>query len=614
MNSERISTTNMTIMNTRNILIYASLLLGGLFLGFLFFGGNPEPHSLDEHIAETHTNEEGNIIYTCSMHPQIRQEEPGNCPICGMELIPADDAEPSTNPNALVMTAAAMELAEIQTTPVVKGTPVSRLYLPGKVMADQNKVSGVTAHVPGRITELYVDFAGAYVEEGQRMASIYSPELIAAQQELLETLKYKEQNPVLYQAARKKLELWELPISTIDEIEQSGKVMQSVEIVSPVSGYVSEINVKRQQHVMEGALMYTVADLSSVWVMFDVYESQLSYVNEGESISFATASLPGVTFEGAIEYVDPLINDRSRSLQIRVEADNPNNQLKPNMLAEGILESSTGTQERLLVPRSSVLWTGKRSVVFVKSPDTEEPTFTAREITLGERVGDQYIVADGLQEGEEVVTNGTFKLDSAAQLADKLSMMNRTPGTGANRTGHEGHTMSSMQNNTTETQPADHSNHESVMDTIPDTFKTQVKTVVAEYLLLKDALVESKAEQVSSHAGEIQNKLTNVDMSLVKGEMHNQWMEFLETIGNQSESIKNTQDLKEQRDAFISLSDAMIQTVKTFEIPGVIYEQFCPMANGGEGASWLSTEDQVANPYYGDMMHNCGETITKIKY
>jgi Cu(I)/Ag(I) efflux system membrane fusion protein len=548
------------------------------------------------------------------MHPQIRQEEPGNCPICGMELIPAANDETGTDPNALVMTAAAMELAEIQTTQVVKGNPVSRLYLPGKVMADQNNVSGVTAHVPGRITELYVDFAGAFVNEGQRMASIYSPELIAAQQELLETLKYKEQNPVLYQAARKKLELWELPISTIDEIEQSGKVMQSVDIVSPASGYVSDINVKRQEHVMEGSLMYTVEDLTSVWVMFDVYESQLPFVDKGESITFTTASLPGKTFEGTIEYLDPQINDRSRSLQIRVEAENPDNELKPNMLAEGVLESSTGSQERLLVPRSSVLWTGKRSIVFVRTPGTDKPTFTAREITLGERVGDQYIVADGLEEGEQVVVNGTFKLDSAAQLADKLSMMNRTPGTGANRTGHEGHTMSSMENNTTGAQPVDHSNHEAEMDTVPDTFKNQVKVVVAEYLILKDALVESESEKVSSSAGDLQNALTQVDMTLVKGELHNQWMEFLEVIGNESETIKNTQDLKEQRNAFITLSDAMIRTIKNFEIPGVIYEQFCPMANGGEGASWLSNEDQVANPYYGDRMHNCGETITKIEY
>ncbi len=607
-------------MNTKNLIIYAGLLLGGLLLGFLFFGGDSEQQSLDEHIAETHTDEQGNVVYTCSMHPQVRQSEPGNCPICGMELIKADDTGTApADPNALVMSQAAMELADIQTTPVTRGNPVSTLYVPGKVEPNRNNVSSVTAHVPGRIIDLYVDFEGAYVEKGEKMASLYSPQLIAAQQELLETVKFKSQNPVLYQAARKKLELWELPVSTINEIEETGKVMESVDIVSPVSGYVTQINAERQQHLMEGSMMYKVADLSSVWVMFDIYESQLSYVEEGQTITFTTASHPGKQFRGVIDYIDPLLNDGSRSLNIRVKAENPDALLKPNMLAEGVLKADSGQEKQLLVPRSAVMWTGKRSVVFVKDPVAQEPTFTAREIVLGNRVGDHYIVAEGLEEGEQVVTNGTFKLDSAAQLADKLSMMNRTPGTGANRTGHEGHTMPGDSEPareravTDETQ--DHSGHQDVeTSAVPDAFKNQLLRVVNRYLELKDALVETDETKAKVLANTMLTALSGVDMSLLQGDAHNEWMRFLSALERHARTIADAETIERQRTAFSTLSPKLIETVKHFEVPGVFYQQFCPMSNDGEGAYWLSASEDIANPYYGDAMHNCGETITKIEF
>ena len=176
-------------MKTKNILIYSGLLLGGLFLGYLFFGGTSEPQTLEEHISETHTDEEGNVVYTCSMHPQVRESEPGNCPICGMELIPADDFNEndseSVSPNAVQFSKAALALAKIETTPVRFDNPVLETRLPGKVAVNQNLVSNITAHFPGRVRELYVDYTGDYVRKGQKLASIYSPELITAQRELL---------------------------------------------------------------------------------------------------------------------------------------------------------------------------------------------------------------------------------------------------------------------------------------------------------------------------------------------------------------------------------------------------------------------------------------------
>lgn len=622
--------------NLKKYSLYIAIGVVGILLGALIFGGTEtkvELQTPDEHIADSHTDDEGNVIYSCSMHPSVRQNEPGDCPICGMELIPVNDNSTGGNPNELTMSLAAMKLAEIETSVVRSGNPVSTIYLPGKVMPDQNKVSSVTALFGGRIVNLYVDYEGAFVRKGQKIASIYSPELISAQQELLQAAKFKEQNPVLYKSAKRKLALWELPVQTIEEIESTGEIKTELDIVSPATGYVTKLNVSREDYVNRGSMIYMVADLSSVWVMFDAYESDLSLIEEGQKIMFTTATYPGEKFEGTVSFVDPSVNNMSRTADVRVKASNPDKKLKPNMLAEGILTANTSSQRSLLIPKSAVLWTGPRSIVFIQVQDREEPTFIAREVTLGKRVGSQYIILEGLEAGEEVITHGNFKLDGAAQLADKLSMMNRNPGTGANRTGHEGHTMgtgntgememnsepvnsnmndhSGHQNMQMEDQ--DHSDHEMDMKPVSAEFKSQLNAVLVEYLALKDALVESDNSGVSSAAKEIQSQLEKVEMSLVKGDMHLMWMDHLSELSKSTNELAETNDLKVQRSEFLKLSETLIESVKTFGVTGVVYQQFCPMTDGGKGGYWLSESEEIKNPYFGEQMLKCGETITKIE-
>ncbi|HCI71368.1 MAG TPA: efflux RND transporter periplasmic adaptor subunit, partial [Balneola sp.] len=580
------------------------------------FGGTEtkvELQTPDEHIADSHTDDEGNVIYSCSMHPSVRQSEPGDCPICGMELIPVNDNSTGGNPNELTMSLAAMKLAEIETSVVRSGNPVSTIYLPGKIMPDQNKVSSVTALFGGRIVNLYVDYEGAFVRKGQKIASIYSPELISAQQELLQAAKFKEQNPVLYKSAKRKLALWELPVQTIEEIESTGEIKTELDIVSPATGYVTKLNVSREDYVNRGSMIYMVADLSSVWVMFDAYESDLSLIQEGQNIMFTTATYPGEKFEGTVSFVDPSVNSMSRTADVRVKANNPEKKLKPNMLAEGILTANISNQKSLLIPKSAVLWTGPRSIVFVQIPNKEEPTFIAREVTLGKRVGEQYIILEGLEAGEEVVTHGNFKLDGAAQLADKLSMMNRNPGTGANRTGHEGHNMGAgdsgemkMEMNSRSMNEEDHSNHQNMnteTKSVPAEFKSQLNNVVQEYLKLKDALVMSDKSKVTAYANKLENELKNVNMTLVKGELHTTWMKQLEKIDSSNKELKQSQNIEAQRAAFLTLSSTLIESVKTFGIPSVIFQQYCPMTDEGKGGYWLSETEEIANPYFGDQMH-----------
>lgn len=615
-------------MKTKNILIYSGILFCGLFLGHLFFGGSPDPQTLDEHIAETHTNEAGEVVYTCSMHPQIRENEPGNCPICGMELIPADDAQNGSveNDYTLTMTNAAVKLAEIQTSPVKYGNAVHSFTLPGKVVENQNNVSSVTAHFPGRIRDLYVDYEGTFVQEGQKLASVYSPELIAAQQELLETMKYKEQNPRLYQAARQKLRLWEFPLSTIDEIEESGEIMTELDFYSPVSGYVSEVAISREQHVMEGGLMYRVVNLSSVWVDFQAFESNVANIEEGDNVQFSVEAFPGQQFESEVIYVDPFLNDDSRSVTIRTRIENPNSRLKPGMLARANIQSSVAEGESLLVPRSAVMWTGKRSVVYVQVQGTDTPTFEAREVEIGQRAGEYYVVESGLEEGELVVTNGTFKIDSAAQLNDKLSMMNREPGSGANRPAHDHGNMdmesgseSEMNRETNgDTEEMDHSQHQNMQSMSADTTHNEyahqhtghLDTLVENYLKMKSALTNDDFDEAQTHfqafAEEVRSS-SEMNDHQEHAQKHATHHAAMISAVNEAEVAS---DIKAFRSAFKKISTELITALENQGYEGNLFKQYCPMYEGG--STWISDNEEIQNPFYGSQMHSCGETVEQL--
>jgi Cu(I)/Ag(I) efflux system membrane fusion protein len=369
-----------TKVNYKQIAKITGILLTGLFLGWVFFGGSAsnQPENMDEHVSETHTDAQGNIVYTCSMHPSVRQNEPGNCPICGMELIEAGNSGgmQEENPYELTMTPAAMRLAEVQTTEINRGKAAKTVRMPGKIKVDERRMKSLPSHFPGRIEELYANFTGEYISKGQKVAAIYSPELISAQKELLEALKYKEQNPSLYQATRRKLLNWKIPVDQINEIESTGEIKTQFDITSHMGGYIMEKNINVGDHVQMGSVMYKMADLSRLWVMFQAYENDLAGLDKGDSVEFTVGAYPGETFNARITYIDPVLNSIKRTVSVRAEVANPNNRLKPEMLAEGVVSSTLdkGT-DQLLVPKSAVLWTGERSVVYVKKPNTEQPTF-----------------------------------------------------------------------------------------------------------------------------------------------------------------------------------------------------------------------------------------------
>lgn len=421
--------------NKREIKLIGITLVAGLFLGWLFFhsSGNETAHNHEEH------TEAEESVYTCSMHPQIKQNKPGLCPICAMDLVPMETGSAEgehVDPNEIQMTESALALASVQTTIVKRGIPEKNVQLLGKVKADERKISELTARFGGRIEKLFINYTGQQVRKGQKLGTIYSPELISAQKELLEAVKYKSSNPSFYKAARTKLRLWDLTEQQIDAIENNGEPKTFFEILSPITGTVTKRHVAIGDYVKEGSALFEVIDLSKVWVMFDAYESDLPWIKKGDIIDFAIQSVPGETFNGKVTYIDPFIDAQTRVAQVRVELNNPKQQLKPEMFANGILKSNIAENtNELLIPKSSILWTGKRAVVYVKVPGRETASFIYRQIILGAEAGNFYVVADGLSEGEEIATNGVFKIDAAAQLAGKSSMMN--PDGGQVSTGHD---------------------------------------------------------------------------------------------------------------------------------------------------------------------------------
>jgi len=400
---------------------YGLLVLAGLFLGWLLFHSNNKTTNEQKSTVESKKQ-----IWTCSMHPQIHLDHPGKCPICGMELILLQNAGAKVDSNAVVFSKEAMELANVSTSVVSRQKPVKEVRLYGKVQADERLLQNQVAHIGGRIEKLYVNFTGEPVRKGQLLAVIYSPDLITAQQELIEAAKSKLTQPDIYQAAMQKLMQWMLTENQIAQIEKSGKVKTDFEVYSNTSGIVTAKRVATGDHVSEGSVLFDIANLSNVWVLFDAYESDLPFLKVGNTISFTLQAMPGTNFSASIQFIDPVIDPVNRVAKVRVEVGNAGGKLKPEMFATGVVKANLNEfKNKLVIPRSAVLWTGKRSIVYVKQPNASEINFKMREIELGPMLGNSYVVERGLTEGEEIVTDGTFSVDAAAQLAGKPSMMSR---------------------------------------------------------------------------------------------------------------------------------------------------------------------------------------------
>ena len=517
-----------------------------------------------ETTKETH-NHEQSVTYTCSMHPQITQDAPGSCPICGMALIEKDQNTSGKDPSTLSFTEEALSLMNVETFTVGQsvGSSTSK-ELSGRIQVDETTVFDQTAKYSGRVERLLVHSNGEMIRKGQKIAEIFSPEIYKAQKELLIAAGSKNSQPQYYQAVREKLRIMKFSNQWIDALESRGEAQAYFDLVAEMDGTIIDLAVSEGDAVKKGQVLYRSADLSKVWAQLDGYENNLESVSVGQRVLLKSPNLSMFSSEGTISFIDQVINEKTRTYNIRVEVLNDRGILKPGMFVRAILESpnSSGLQ----IPTSAVLWTGKRSLVYVQITSS---IFELREVEVGQEDSEFYTVLSGLSEGESVVVDGAFQIDASAQLRGLESMMSY--------------------------QAEDEENTESfsVLD------DSMMRALVAPYLKLKDELVRSDVKTSSALAKEMLVLLSDKKYAFSRT-----------NLKALLESLQKTEDIEVQRELFRLISNEMIQWASTTQsVSSKLYVQFCPMANNNKGAKWLSTEEQIRNPFYGDAMLTCGSVV-----
>jgi membrane fusion protein, copper/silver efflux system len=393
------------------------------------------------------------VLYTCPMHPQIIQDHPGNCPLCGMKLVLAerssqptpDAARGARGLLAVDIDPARQQLIGMRTAKVTRGPVGIAWRTSGKVAIDETRVRHVNLKIGGFVERVYVDFVGRPVKKGEPLFSIYSPDLLAAQEEYLLALKTQGQlaragsgltgdGEALVAAARRKLSLWDVPEEELERLRTSREPLKNLTFRSPVSGVVTKKDVVDGMKLEAGAMPYEIVDLSSVWVLADVYETELGQVTVGLAASLRLKAFPNREFKGKVVFIDPVLDPRSRTVKVRLTFPNPTGELKPEMFGEVVLE--TPRREGLRIPPDAVIDSGTEKIVFVALGNGK---FQPRKVKVGEGDEAQLEVVAGLDEGEQVVTRANFLVDSESRLRASLGELGQAPSADAGAPAHLGH-------------------------------------------------------------------------------------------------------------------------------------------------------------------------------
>lgn len=650
--------------------LYLAAALGGLWVGFLLWGGAAENAGRADGsdtgetgsavVGEAGATAAATEVWTCSMHPQIRQPDPGRCPLCGMDLIPAS-AETGGSDSAaeLTLSPRARKLAAVEVAPVERRFVSAEVRMAGRVTLDETRVAYITTWIPGRLERLFVDYTGIPVRQGDHMVAIYSPELLSAQEELIQAARraapraqrdggatpgsLPDMAARTLEAAREKLRLWGLTHEQIESIEERERASDRLTLYAPISGIVIHKDAVEGMYVETGTRIFTIADLSHVWVELEAYESDLVWLRYGQDVTFEVKAYPGETFAGRIAFIDPLLDPRSRTVRVRLNVPNPDGRLKPEMFVHAVAQSQVAaagrvmapdmagrwicpmhpeevavepgdcgqcgmplvraetlglapvdpaaTEAPLIVPASAPLITGRRAVVYVQDPEAEG-TYRGREIELGPRAGDHYIVRGGLREGESVVVNGGFKIDSAIQIQAGPSMMN--PDTDATQPA----TLALSPPPETFT-PAD----------IPPPAKRGIDAWLTHYYAIQTALSRDDVAPAQTAARALRAELDAVPAEDLPPAARTLWGDQVATLRHALARLTDCTELEAAREAFLPLSETMIALAERF---GTSEQQpvlrfHCPMAFGGRGADWLQDHAGTENPYYGSMMYRCGD-------
>ena len=630
------------------------VLLVGIVAGRYLFNAPQHPHVST---ANSETNQL-KTVWSCSMHPQVQQSKPGKCPICFMDLIPLknDSSEASgANVAKLKLSPRAEKLAEIQTERVRRKIVAMKISMVGKVDFDESQINYITARMPGRIDRLFIDYTGIAVKQGDHMAEYFSADLMVAQQELLMVMKDRaaktaaelasqpEYENRMLDSVLKKFELWGLTKENIDRIIRSGKVNDHMTLYAPVAGIVIQKNALEGKYFKTGERLFTIADLNKVWIKMDAYETDLPWLRYGQQVKFTTIAYPAEVFTGRIAFISPVMDEKNRTIKIRVNAPNLHGKLKPGMFVNAVVDAKVSQSGRvidpslndkwispmhpeiikdnpgkcdicgmklvkaealgydridqaskpLIIPVTAPLVTGKRAVVYLKSP-TKPGVYFGREIVLGPRAGKYYIVKSGLKPGDLVVVNGNFKIDSALQIAAKPSMMSA---------------------DTPVEHPKQHINKPQAQTTVvPNSFKQQLAPLYAAYFEIQQKLAADKFSAVAEQAKKIVKLTETIDADRLNATATQLWNGLKKNIIIAAKDISVATNITEARAGFSPLSAEIAILAKKIGTAGKlpIYRFHCPMAFDNKGGYWLQNSPEIANPYFGAVMLKCGEKTEDI--
>ena len=569
--------------------LIACVLLG-IGIGRLSGETQPEtpPQSADQH-AHAQT-------WTCSMHPQVQAPEPGDCPICGMDLIPMADApQGALDPTQVRLTPRARALAGVQTSEVQRlgaGAGASQAELVGRVVRDEDQVRAVTSWIGGRVDRLFVRTTGERVRKGQRLASVYSPQVYVAHKELLVAAKQVSQlqqaepfalraAQAQLEAARQKLKLLGLRDADLKQMQAASSPWTQVPVRSSATGTVARRAVSQGQVITQGSVLFEVVDLRQVWVELDAYEAMLPSLKVGQEVT-VTLDRQDTAHTGTISFISPTVDTSTQVALVRVEVPNRDRALKPGMIARARIDlGSPSVAPALTIPDTAPLFAGARALVYVQVSDTAQgAVYEVRAVTLGARVEDAYIVRAGLSLGEQVVTHGAFVLDSELQIRGQLSLMARPD----------------------DTTPAAHP----VVDLSPEQARA-LEPVLLGYLDVQERLVADDLSSAKARAQVWSEALEAI--ALESADAKRAYEPLKDPLGQGVQALVRASDLEGARAEFSSITRVIDGFLSRFGnvLDAPIRKAYCPMARSNKGDYWYQRGEQVRNVYFGKSMLACGE-------
>jgi membrane fusion protein, copper/silver efflux system len=538
----------------------------------------------------------------------------------------------------------AAALMEIQTAVVERRAVQAERRFLGKFVYDETRLHDIVVRTEGQLQRLFVNYTGIPVRQGEHIAEIYSPEFYTAARDLLVTGSVGD-DPTSIEAAKLKLRLLNVSEDQIEAIQKTNQPPQNFTLYSPVTGVLTELGGRQGTWLMKGQRVAQIADISSLWVLLDAYESDIALIQYGQQVQLDTPAFPGHSSTGFVAYVAPDLDERTRTIKVRLNVPNPDGRLRPGMFARALLQvpltasglaygpelagkficpmhpEITGSGPvacsicgmpleaaksienvradadvvlPLVIPATAPLLTGKRAVVYVRIPDRDRPTFEGRTVTLGPRAGENYLVLDGIKEGERVVTHGNFKIDSELQIRGRPSMMAPAPQPGI-EPDHDHTGMESP-------------SHELGMD-VPPAFGDQINELVEPYLELVSALAADDLEKSRAAVTALRDQLERVDPGKLEPDAAQAWQLVANSLHTDLRPALDSAGIDTLRQQLVPITRHVERAVISFGAGQVdtLYRAHCPMAFGNQGADWLQADRAIANPYFGARMLTCGE-------